>query len=771
MTAGKLNLFSMDSMFQGFMYDPSPAGAQSSLPLVSSKMLEKIFMEIPAMLCVLTGAEFSIAVANEPFLKLLGHKNIFGKKLIDVLPELKGQGFMEILQRVYETGESYTGKEMPVRLNRGSGRSDTVYLNFNYQTFIDEEVKMKGILVFAYDVSEHVLQRQQTDAVRNRFRHLVEGLPAALYTTDAAGRLTLYNDAAVDLWGERPVDDEIPAVKFYDKDGKPLTYDESPMGIALHSGIIRNIEIILERKDGIRHQVVTYPQVEYDDNANILRTVNVLIDITEQVNARRELENIGEMIHNLYMNAPAFICTLAGEDHVFELVNPEYQKLYGKRQLVGRKIIEALPELVGQGILEKLDMVYQTGTTLVVTERLVYIARDEHLAPEPTYLNFSYQPMKGRDDEIYGILVFGYEVTGQVLARNKGEENLRLVLESLPQITSTSSADGTNIYFNKYFFEYSGISREDANKNGWNAILHPEEIQDILDEWDDCKKQGKDFYKEIRLRRHSDGMYRWHIAHLTPIKDSRNEVTQWVATATDIHEQKTKEQKKDEFISIASHELKTPLTTVKAYLQLLEISLENAPDNVQLYTKKAILSVDRLKDLITELLDANKIQHGLLHLHVSSFDFEAMLQNAVETIQSNTTQHRIITSFNVPGNIEGDEERLQQVVFNLLSNAIKYSPESEEVYINATRENGWVTVAVRDTGIGIDHRNLEKIFERYFRVAGHDIRFQGLGIGLYISMSLIEQHHGRIWAESKLNEGSTFYFTIPEKQNQYQAEE
>ena len=113
------------------MYDPSPAGAQSSLPLVSSKMLEKIFMEIPAMLCVLTGAEFSIAVANEPFLKLLGHKNIFGKKLIDVLPELKGQGFMEILQRVYETGESYTGKEMPVRLNRGSGRSDTVYLNFN----------------------------------------------------------------------------------------------------------------------------------------------------------------------------------------------------------------------------------------------------------------------------------------------------------------------------------------------------------------------------------------------------------------------------------------------------------------------------------------------------------------------------------------------------------------------------------------------------------------------------------------------------------------
>jgi PAS domain S-box-containing protein len=550
-------------------------------------------------------------------------------------------------------------------------------------------------------------------------------------------------------------------------DDSPLGLDECPTAIALKEGRISNMEIVIKRPDGTKRNVIPHPQPIFDLEGKITGAINTLIDITERVEAQKKMEQVAEMIENLYMNAPAFICTLKGPEYVFELVNPEYQKLYGKRGLLGKKIIEAIPELEGQGIMEKLDSVYKTGVPYVVTELLLYLGRDEGKEPEPTYLNFSYQPMYDTEMKIDGILVFGYEVTEQVLARKKGEENIKKILESLPQITSTSSANGTNIFFNKFFFEYSGLSQEEATTNGWNSILHPDEIETVLMEWQHCKNTGQDFYKEIRLKRKSDGIYRWHISHITPIKNSKGKTTQWISTATDIHEQKTKEQKKDEFISIASHEMKTPLTTAKAYLQLLEISLAKEDEKANLYTKKAIHSIDRLRDLISELLDVSKIQNGKLDFNFQTFDVNEMLNDAIEAVQYNSPKHQIINkSFLADGKqVVGDKERLQQVVINLLSNAVKYSPHSNEVFITAAVENGKIKVAVKDNGIGIAESNLEKIFERYYRIEGQELQFQGLGIGLYISMEIIQRHHGIIWVESVPDKGSTFYFTLPSHQS------
>src|SRR5690606_36695497 len=197
--------------------------------------------------------------------------------------------------------------------------------------------------------------------------------------------------------------------------------------------------------------------------------------------------------------------------------------------------------------------------------------------------------------------------------------------------------------------------------------LHPDEIADGLAEWDNSKITGRDLYKAEPLKRQSEGKCRWHSAHLTRIKNNRQEIIQWVDTATDLHEQKATEQTIDESLSIAGHELKTPLTTVKAYLQLLELSLENAGVEVKLYTKKAIHSVDRLKDLISELLDANKIQHGELNLNVKTFNFSEMIDSAIDSIQNNATNHMVIKDVNVPVQVEGDEERIQQVVSNLFA--------------------------------------------------------------------------------------------------------
>ncbi len=731
---------------------------------IQRRLLYDIFMKAPAMLCILKGPDHVFELANEPCRQLIGNRNPTGKTLKEALPELEGQGFSEILDKVYATGEPFTGKEMPVLVNRGNGRIEQVFLNFNYQAFYDAKDNIRGILVFAYDVTEQVTTRNKIKESESKYRDLISGLPSALYTCDAEGYIQLYNEAAVELWGHKPEvgkDKWCSSWEIYNVDGTPLLFDECPMALVLKEGYVSNMEIVIKRPDGTKRNVIPYPQAVYDSKGNITGAVNTLIDVTEQVMARRQLEQTAEMIENLYMNAPAFMCTLRGPEFVYELVNPEYQKLYGTRKLFGLKIIDALPELKGTGIIELLESVYNTGKPYVGTELLLYVSRDEGKAPEATYFNFSYQPMYNTDKEIDGILVFGYEVTEQVLAKKKGEENLKKILESLPQITSVSSAEGTNIFFNKFFFEYSGVSVEEATKNGWNSILHPDETEEVLTHWERCRQMGEDFYRELRFKRKSDGMYRWHISQIIPMKNKKGEITQWLASATDIHEQKTKEQKKDEFISIASHEMKTPLTTAKAYLQLLELSLEKDNEKANLYTKKAILSVDRLKDLISELLDVSQIQHGKLNYNFSGFNFNEMIEDALEGARYNSSKHKIIKTGEIPEPINGDKERLQQVIINLLSNAVKYSPDTENIFINTVLEDGEIKVSVKDNGIGIAKNNLEKIFERYYRIEGQEVLYQGLGIGLFISMEIIQRHHGKLWAESEPAKGSTFYFTLP----------
>jgi PAS domain S-box-containing protein len=727
-------------------------------------LLYKTLMQSPAFICILKGLDFQIIFANKSFKNFFGDRFHTGQTLLDALPELQSQGFIDILKNVFETKEPFCRKEMPLEIENNSEKK-LAFINLDCEPYYDNENRLQGVSVFAYDVSEQVNARNTIRESERKYQELIYGLPIALYKCDANGKLELYNQAAVKLWGEETkigTDVYTGSWQLFNQDGTQVPEDKIPVIQALQHGIIDNSPLIIKRSDGTQSHLIPYPQPFYT-SGKITGVINTLIDITEQVEARRQLERTGEMIHSLYMNAPAFICTFKGPEFVYDLVNPQYQKIFGKRKLRGLRIIDALPELKDSEIPSILRQVYETGNPFVATEMQLLLARDEGKDLEEIYFNFSYQPMYNINHEIDGILVFGYEVTNQVLAKKKSEENLRSLLESLPQITSASSEDGTNIFFNKFFFEYSGLSVEEATKDGWNSILHPDDYGKVLSHWEECKREGKEFIMEIRLRRKSDGIYRWHIARITPVLDENQNVSQWIASATDIHEQKIKEERKDDFMSIASHEMKTPLTTVKAYLQLLEITVDPNDADAMLYTKKAIASVERLKDLISELLDVSKIQHGQLNYSFSNFDFNEMIDDAVDDIQYNSPNHTIIKTGKIDSEIFGDKERLQQVVVNLLSNAVKYSPQSKEVFISVSNSNDKILVSVQDTGIGIASNNFHKIFERYFRIEGQQLHFQGLGIGLYISMNIIQRHKGKIWVESEAGKGSTFFIELPFK--------
>ncbi|MEO8569362.1 MAG: ATP-binding protein, partial [Ginsengibacter sp.] len=343
----------------------------------------------------------------------------------------------------------------------------------------------------------------------------------------------------------------------------------------------------------------------------------------------------------------------------------------------------------------------------------------------------------------------------------QSHQNLIMILESVPQITFSATADGAFNYFNNFFLDYAGITLPGALERNWMDIINPAQLNDVSQSWSHSIKTLENFNKEFQLRRKSDGMYRWHICRATAIINDQGVVTSWVGSATDIDEQKVLEKAKDEFISIASHELKTPLTSAKAFLQIIEHSMQQKKSADLIYIKKAGAAIDRLTGLVVELLDVSKIQHGKLGMHIASFNFNKMLSEAIESVQISSTKHTILQTGQIRKEIKGDEQRLKQVIINLLSNAIKYSPEADKVFVNAELKNGIVKVSVKDTGIGISKKNLNKIFDRYYREDGRAVHFQGLGVGLSIVKEIIQRHNGKIWAESEPGSGSTFYFTLP----------
>ena len=218
--------------------------------------------------------------------------------------------------------------------------------------------------------------------------------------------------------------------------------------------------------------------------------------------------------------------------------------------------------------------------------------------------------------------------------------------------------------------------------------------------------------------------------------------------------------KKDEFLSVAGHELRTPITTLKAYLQLLE---DQAPEGQpKQFTEKALRQVNKLNRLITDLLDASKIQAGKLEYNLIPCFLLPLIKDSIDTIRRIHSTHRLQTD--LPEEdiiITADGSKIEQVVINLLANAVKYSPPDTDIILSVKKQEHQVVVSIRDHGIGIAAEHQDMIFQRYYRVQAVEQAIAGMGIGLYISKEIVERHGGAIWVESEKDRGSVFYFSLP----------
>jgi signal transduction histidine kinase/DNA-binding response OmpR family regulator len=330
-------------------------------------------------------------------------------------------------------------------------------------------------------------------------------------------------------------------------------------------------------------------------------------------------------------------------------------------------------------------------------------------------------------------------------------QEMRTILETLPQIAFTAKPKGEIEFVNHYWFAYNGDHTHFPQ-------THPDEPSlDTI--WKKTIETGEQLQREVRLKSKS-GNYRYHLVRVIPVREGR-EIVKWVGTFTDIQEQKEAEIQKDEFLSIASHELKTPLTSIKGYIQLLQ-RLEKNEGMPETFLTRTENQVNKLDSLISDLLDVSKIESGKLQLNKKNFQFLNLFNNVLEMMRHINPDHSIVAEKCEDALVEADELRLEQVMINYIGNAVKYSPQNKTIsvacYLNEEKQ---MVFKVKDKGIGIPADRQEHVFQKFFRAEESSAQFQGLGIGLYICAQIIRRHNGDVWLHSDLNEGSEFYFSIP----------
>lgn len=341
-------------------------------------------------------------------------------------------------------------------------------------------------------------------------------------------------------------------------------------------------------------------------------------------------------------------------------------------------------------------------------------------------------------------------------------EHFKLLSDHIAQMSWTNLPNGDINYFNQRWYEYTSLSFEETKEWGWRAVVHPDDIEETIATYVDALQSGKAFEIENRYRRGRDGSYRWHLNRSVPLRNETGEIIFWVGTATDIEDQKRELERKDEFIGLASHELKTPLTSLKGYLQLISMhKKDELPAIVKQYIGKANMAINKLQFLVDDLLDVSKIKAGRLNYNLDVVNLRLIVNACVENAMHMYHSFEFEVENEIDYMIRGNTERLDQVLMNLVNNAVKYSAGNKKIIVKTHKHENWVRVSVTDFGIGLSDEQKFKIFERFYRVEDKKNMTSGLGMGLYISSEIINTHNGKIGVESELGKGSTFYFDLP----------
>ncbi|HWZ02459.1 MAG TPA: ATP-binding protein [Mucilaginibacter sp.] len=385
---------------------------------------------------------------------------------------------------------------------------------------------------------------------------------------------------------------------------------------------------------------------------------------------------------------------------------------------------------------------------------------------EVRYWSCCNTPITDNNNEVAYILNTVVDITEEVKAKEAAIEN-----ENRLRLAAEAAAFGTwELNIQTQVFSYSPRLAEIFGQPPETSLslldvraqVNADDMEHIvIDAYLKALKTGKYLY-EVKIN-WPDGSLRWVKVQGVLIYDERKMPLMLLGTILDTTESKRDEIRKNDFIAMASHELKTPLTSIKAYLQLLSRKLVPSNDSfINNALQIANLQVNRMTDLIHGFLDLSKLEPGKLKLNIQVFDLNKLIEEMIAESTLISPNHEISFKHGKDSTISADREKIGQVITNFLSNAIKYSNKGSKIIVSIGQEAGSVQVAVTDEGFGIKAKDQEKLFQRFYRVESSRMKnISGFGIGLYLASEIIQRHKGKIWVESAEDQGSTFYFSLP----------
>ncbi len=732
----------------------------------TEKRFRDTVKQAPVGITIFRGPDFMVDMANEAYLQVVGRteSEFVGKPLFEALPEVK-EAVADLLKGVYETGISYYGTEFPVTLNR-YGKEEQAFFNFVYHPLREENDTIYGIIVIATEVTTSVRLKHSLTESEKQFRNLVmqSPIPMAIFRGENNVIELANTEMIEEIWRKKKSDvlgkkilDVFPELKEQKypellhrvyTTGKPHWENESVAYVQYDEGL---------QKFYLDFEYA--PLFETDGKVSgIIVTVN---DVTERVEARQKVEDAKERLR---------LAVEATELATWELDLKTHDIIYSPRllEIFGHPATEILTHKEMRSQIHPGDI--RAVVEAAFAEALktgIYVYEARVIKPNSKICWIKTQGKVFYDNDQKPLKIVGTlrDVTEEKQHRQEleeSEERFRLLSDSMPQFIWTGDENGNLNYFNQSVYEYSGLTPEQVKKDGWMQIVHPDDRERNVKEWIHSVSTGKDFLSEHRFRRH-DGEYRWQLSRAVPHRDASGNIQMWVGTSTDIQEMKEQEQQKDFFISMASHELKTPITTIKGYVQIMQEMYSNKEDA---FLNNSLKTVDRqivkLTNLIGDMLDISKIKSGSLELNKEHFQINELIPEVIDEIRHINPGFDITFTKEKEVTVFADRERIGQVLINFLTNAVKYSPKAGKIKVKSCINQDKILISVEDFGIGINKAEQERIFERFYRVEGKSEKtFPGFGIGLYIALEIINRHNGEIGVRSESGKGSVFYFSLP----------
>jgi PAS domain S-box-containing protein len=721
------------------------------------QQLFSTFMQAPVGIAILKGADYVVDLINPPLCELYGQTSdeLMGRPIFDCIPHVRGMGFEELLDNVRLTGTPVKGQEAAVPLVR-DGELETVYVNFVYEPFRETNGAISGVIVVAIEVTEVVRAKNQLQEAEERARLAVDAVGLGTYDLNLVTGEMITSNIFANIFGF----DKIVSRDEYVDAFHP---DDLDLRLAAHIEAVANGKLLYEARVIWKDKSTRWIRVEgktiYNENVEAIRILGTLLDITDQRKAIEEQRKLITLVDNsvdlmsilsldgtnTYINQAGI--DMLGFDDADHVAKVPISELHDPAHFVQVEQ-EVLPSVMAKGRWEGIMLVrhLKNGEIFPVYNNCIRI--DDPISGVPIAVGAVMRDMR---PEL---------LAKQALADS--EELLRNITSAAPTTLWMSDAIGAVTYVNKTWIDWTGRDFDKHLGTGWLQAVHKADRQKLAEKLTGDIAVHGFFEVEFRLN-HVDKTLHWCILTGQPQYDNRGNFLGYIGSCVDITEQKLLQQQKDDFIGIASHELKTPVTSIKAYTQVLEkMLLRKGEVKEAAMIARMDVQINRLTSLIADLLDVTKINSGKLQFNDREFDFVPMVNELVEDLQRTTEKHTLIEKHADIGIVYGDKERIGQVIANLVTNAIKYSPQADQIIISTTIKDGEVRLCVQDFGIGISQDKLNKVFEQFYRVSG-DMQhtFPGLGLGLYISSEIIKREGGKIWVNSRVGEGSTFCFSIP----------